>query len=67
MQQPPSLSPETLAAQTLGDVDRLSGGLTPAINPSTNYQQQPDGSTCPILMGRRERRHHYMALARSAR
>jgi len=44
MQQRPSLSPETLAAQALGDVDPLSGGLTPVINPSTNYEQQPDGS-----------------------
>src|SRR6266487_4913193 len=44
MQHRPSLSPETLAAQALGDVDPLSGGLTPAINPSTNYEQQPDGS-----------------------
>jgi cystathionine gamma-synthase len=38
------LSPETLAAQALGEVDPLSGGLTPVINPSTNYEQQPDGS-----------------------
>jgi cystathionine gamma-synthase len=48
MEPPPpqrlSLSPATLAAQALGDVDPLSGGLTPIINPSTNYEQQPDGS-----------------------
>src|SRR6266498_1724178 len=44
MQQPPSLSPETLAAQALGEVDPVSGGLTPAIHPSTNYEQQPDGA-----------------------
>src|SRR6266536_1639970 len=44
MRQPPSLSPQTLAAQALGDVDPLSGGLTPVINPSTSYEQQPDGS-----------------------
>src|SRR6266568_2004594 len=44
MQHRPSLSPETLAAQALGDVDALSGGLTPVINPSTSYEQQPDGS-----------------------
>jgi cystathionine gamma-synthase len=44
MQHEPSLSPETLAAQALGDVDALSGGLTPVINPSTSYEQQPDGS-----------------------
>jgi cystathionine gamma-synthase len=40
----PPLSPETLAAQALGDVDPLSGGLTPVINPSTSYERQPDGS-----------------------
>jgi cystathionine gamma-synthase len=39
-----SLSPETLAAQALGEADPVSGGLTPAIHPSTNYEQQPDGS-----------------------
>jgi len=39
-----SLSAETLAAQALGDADPLSGGLAPVINPSTNYEQQPDGS-----------------------
>jgi cystathionine gamma-synthase len=44
MQPPPPLSPETLAAQALGDVDPVSGGLTPVLNPSTNYEQQPDGS-----------------------
>jgi cystathionine gamma-synthase len=44
MQHRPSLSPETLAAQALGDVDASSGGLTPVINPSTSYEQQPDGS-----------------------
>jgi cystathionine gamma-synthase len=44
MQQRPSLSAETLAAQALGDVDPQSGGSTPAINPSKNYEQQPDGS-----------------------
>src|SRR4029453_3504280 len=45
MQPPPSLSPETLAAQALGQVDPVSGGLTPVLNPSTNYEQQPDGSS----------------------
>ena len=40
----PPLSPETLAAQALGEVDPSSGGLTPSINPSTTYEQQPDGS-----------------------
>ncbi len=39
-----SVSPETLAAQALGEVDPLTGGLAPVINPSTNYEQQPDGS-----------------------
>ena len=39
-----SLSAETLAAQALGDADPVSGGLAPVINPSTNYEQQPDGS-----------------------
>src|SRR2546425_11507931 len=39
-----SVSPETLAAQALGEVDPVSGGLSPVINPSTNYEQQPDGS-----------------------
>jgi cystathionine gamma-synthase len=39
-----SLSAETLAAQALGHVDPSSGGLAPVINPSTNYEQQPDGS-----------------------
>jgi cystathionine gamma-synthase len=38
------VSPETLAAQGLGEVDPVSGGLAPVINPSTNYEQQPDGS-----------------------
>jgi cystathionine gamma-synthase len=37
-------SPETLAAQGLGEADPVSGGLAPVINPSTNYEQQPDGS-----------------------
>lgn len=40
----PPLSPETLAAQALGDIDPVSGGLAPLINPSTNYEQQADGS-----------------------
>jgi cystathionine gamma-synthase len=46
MDHPPALplSPETLAAQALGEVDPSSGGLTPAINPSTTYERQPDGS-----------------------
>ncbi len=43
-EQRPPLSPETLAAQALGDIDPVSGGLAPIINPSTNYEQQADGS-----------------------
>jgi cystathionine gamma-synthase len=39
-----SLSPETLAAQALGRVDTVSGGLTPSITLSTNYEQESDGS-----------------------
>jgi len=44
------VSPETLAAQALGAAgaagatDSLTGGLIPVISPSTNYEQQPDGS-----------------------
>jgi cystathionine gamma-synthase len=38
------LSPETLAAQALGEIDAVSGALIPAINLSTNYEQEPDGS-----------------------
>jgi cystathionine gamma-synthase len=39
-----SLSPRTLAAQGLGEVDPASGGLAPVINLSTNYEQGLDGS-----------------------
>jgi len=38
------VSLETLAAQALGEVDPVTGSLTPPISPSTNYEQQPDGS-----------------------
>ena len=38
------LSPQTLAAQGLGETDPATGGLAPAISLSTNYEQQPDGS-----------------------
>src|SRR5262245_17271238 len=44
MDQRPPRSPETLAAQALGDVDLGSGGLAPVINLSTTYEQLPDGS-----------------------
>src|SRR2546422_3796567 len=39
-----ALSPETLAAQALGDVDATSGALAPAIHPSTTYERSPDGT-----------------------
>src|SRR5579864_8654266 len=39
-----SLSPQTLAAQGLGEADPVTGGLAPVISLSTNYEQQPDGS-----------------------
>jgi cystathionine gamma-synthase len=39
-----SVSAETLAAQALGEVDQVSGGLAPVINPSTSYERQADGS-----------------------
>jgi cystathionine gamma-synthase len=39
-----SLSPETLAAQALGDIDPVTGALAPLIHPATNYEQQADGS-----------------------
>jgi cystathionine gamma-synthase len=38
------LSPQTLAAQGLGDTDPTTGALAPPISLSTNYEQQPDGS-----------------------
>ena len=38
------LSPETTAVQAMGEVDPVTGDLAPVINPSTNYEQQPDGS-----------------------
>src|SRR5437763_6864896 len=41
---PQQVSPETLAAQGLGEADPFSGGLAPVINLSTNYEQEPDGS-----------------------
>ena len=39
-----ALSPETLAAQAMGDVDATSGALAPAIHPSTTYERGPDGT-----------------------
>lgn len=44
MDQPPALSPETLAAQALGQIDAGSGGIAPGISLSTTYEQLPDGS-----------------------
>jgi cystathionine gamma-synthase len=38
------MSPETLAAQGLGEADPVTGALAPVITLSTNYEQQPDGS-----------------------
>jgi L-amino acid ligase C-terminal domain 2 len=38
------LSPQTLAAQGLGETGAATGGLAPVISLSTNYEQQPDGS-----------------------
>jgi cystathionine gamma-synthase len=38
------LSPQTLAAQGLGETDPVTGALAPVISLSTNYEQQPDGS-----------------------
>jgi cystathionine gamma-synthase len=38
------MSPETLAAQALGEADPVTGALAPVINLATNYEQRPDGS-----------------------
>jgi len=43
MEQRP-VSPQTLAAQALGEVDPVSGGVVPVINPSTTYEQRTDGT-----------------------
>jgi cystathionine gamma-synthase len=37
-------SAETLAAQALGEIDAASGAITPAIQPSTSYERNPDGT-----------------------
>src|SRR5579864_8756173 len=39
-----SLSPQTLAAQGLGEADPATGALAPVISLSTSYEQRPDGS-----------------------
>ena len=38
------LSPETLAAQALGEPDSASGAVVPPIHPSTIYERDPDGT-----------------------
>lgn len=38
------LSPETLAAQCLGDTDAAFGSLVPSIYLSTTYERNPDGT-----------------------
>jgi len=38
------LSPETLAAQALGEIDDASAALVPPIHPSTVYEANPDGT-----------------------
>jgi cystathionine gamma-synthase len=38
------LSPETLVAQALGEIDPVSGALAPLLNLSTNYEQASDGA-----------------------
>jgi cystathionine gamma-synthase len=38
------MSPETLAAQALGESDAVTGALAPVITLATNYEQHPDGS-----------------------
>ena len=39
-----NLSPETLIAQALGEIDPVSGALAPPISLSTNFEQAADGS-----------------------
>ncbi|HEX6452947.1 MAG TPA: PLP-dependent aspartate aminotransferase family protein [Trebonia sp.] len=43
------LSPQTLAAQALGETDQATGAIAPVLTMSTNYEQQPDGG---YLQGR---------------
>ena len=40
----PQPSPETLIAQALGEIDSVTGALTPPISVSTNFEQSADGS-----------------------
>jgi cystathionine gamma-synthase len=39
------LSPETLAAQALGEIDQTSGAVAPPIHPSTMYEARGDGTS----------------------
>jgi cystathionine gamma-synthase len=39
-----SLSPQTMAAQALGETDPATGAVAPVITMSTNFEQRPDGS-----------------------
>ena len=38
------MSPETVAAQAMGEADPVTGALAPVITLATNYEQRPDGS-----------------------
>jgi hypothetical protein len=42
--EPLTVSLETLAAQAMGEVDAVSGDLVPPIHMSTIYERQTDGS-----------------------
>src|SRR6266568_8938703 len=44
MNEPLTVSLETLAAQAMGEVDAVSGDLVPPIHMSTTYERQTDGS-----------------------
>ncbi|MEN8184464.1 MAG: PLP-dependent transferase, partial [Myxococcota bacterium] len=44
MADPRPLSPATLAAQALGEVEPTTRALVPPIHPSATYQRAPDGS-----------------------
>jgi hypothetical protein len=45
------LSPQTLAAQALGETDPVTGALAPVITMSTNYEQQADASLITARCG----------------
>lgn len=44
MNEPLTVSLETMAAQAMGEVDPVSGDLVPPIHMSTTYERQTDGS-----------------------